>query len=558
MKGLFKLNWNFYLGVILTTLGGVIFMLLPYQIKFLIDSKTFKLETIFVFILIFLSQMIVTFVGSYLKNSFAGKEISNLRVSLIRKLVYAQKQFFNSTKKGELLSNIINDTEKLENYLIIKIPKMISGIFSILIAVFLMVRLDYKLTLIILLTIPFLFITILPISGISSNFSKKSQESVAKANSSIGETLTRIDLLKSYNTQEYEIKRNRDFIEKIRKYNLKSEVVNGVIDPILELVFFSTIGFVMFYGASRINHGTLTVGVLISFVMYLIMFLNPTSNLLSFINDYKTINKQMEKVLEINTLAKKENNGYISVNADLIKFVDVDFSYCEGVSVLKRLNLSFLRGNKTALIGPSGSGKTTVTNLIERFYNVSGGEVLFGNTNIKDIDLYSWREKICYVGQENSIISGSIRDNITYGIDRSCSDEEIYQALENVNLKKEVLNLNETLDSDVGEVGSKLSGGQKQRLQLARIYLKKADIIILDEVTSNLDADSEYQVSKCIENLDDKIVIIIAHRLSTIQNCDMIYFLDEGVNTGSGTHLELYKNNEKYKRFVKEQLLKTN
>ena len=222
-----------------------------------------------------------------------------------------------------------------------------------------------------------------------------------------------------------------------------------------------------------------------------------------------------------------------------------------------KINLIIPKLKKLAIVGPSGAGKTTLINLIDRLYNPTNGKILLGDLDISSINLYRWRSLFSIVSQSNEIISGTIRDNLLFGLKYLPTDQQLLLALEKACLKDYVVSLPNELDTFVGEDGVKLSGGQKQRLQIARVYLKNTPYVILDEATSNLDPDTEKIVMDAINEFKKKkTVIIIAHRLATIQDADIIYFLDHHKITGRGTHKELVKQHPGYRRFVKEQMIK--
>lgn len=239
-----------------------------------------------------------------------------------------------------------------------------------------------------------------------------------------------------------------------------------------------------------------------------------------------------------------------------MNFNHVYFGYDENRPILKDITCSIFKGQKNAFVGPSGSGKSTIVRLLEQFYKPLAGDILMEQSSIYDFNLKEWRSKIAWVSQNNAVLSGSIRDNLCLGLNRLVTDDELMKVLDLVSLGDEIRSMKEGLDTEVGERGRFLSGGQSQRLQIARTYLKDAEILIFDEFTANLDADSEYAIISILYSaLKEKTVVIIAHRLSTVKDVDCIFFLEEGKITGSGTHKELLENHERYARFVQEQMI---
>ena len=208
-----------------------------------------------------------------------------------------------------------------------------------------------------------------------------------------------------------------------------------------------------------------------------------------------------------------------------------------------------------ALVGESGGGKTTIFSLIERFYDVTSGEILWGNNTIKSFELYEWRKHIGYVFQDKILVSGTIRENMTYGINRSISDTELEDAARRANIYNFIMKQERKFDTYVGEKGDLLSGGQQQRIAIARMFLRNPKIILLDEVTANLDAESEYQIINSLKELyEGRITLIIAHKLKTVMEADKILVLENGHIVGTGKHEELMKTNLYYKNIIQYEM----
>ena len=220
------------------------------------------------------------------------------------------------------------------------------------------------------------------------------------------------------------------------------------------------------------------------------------------------------------------------------------------------LNFEIPKGKVTAFVGPSGSGKSTIFNLIERMYDVTRGDILYAGVSIYQLPLSDWRNKIGYVMQSNAMMSGTIRDNILYGINREVTDAELEKYTKLANCHDFIMEFDEGYDTLVGERGLKLSGGQRQRIDIARSFVKNPDILLLDEATANLDSESEKKIQESLETLmEERTTVVIAHRLSTIMKADQIIFLDGGYVTGTGKHKELMETHKKYKDFVMTQKL---
>lgn len=311
------------------------------------------------------------------------------------------------------------------------------------------------------------------------------------------------------------------------------------------------------YGGVRVASGALSAGSLVAIIIYVFQIVVPFSQMAGFFTAFQKAMGGAERIQLILSLDKEtsEDNVVVQNPSQDIHFKDVSFSYKQGDSILQQLTLSIPTGKTTAFVGPSGSGKTTLFALLERFYVPNTGEILLGDTNIKQFNLKSWRSQFSYVSQESPLMSGTIRDNIMYGMERNVSEKEIEAAAELANAIEFISRLPQGFDTEVGERGIKLSGGQRQRVAIARALIRDPKILLLDEATSNLDSASELLVQKALQHLmKGRTTLVIAHRLSTVVDADQIVVLDGGNITGIGTHQQLVKHHELYQKLAKQQV----
>lgn len=314
-----------------------------------------------------------------------------------------------------------------------------------------------------------------------------------------------------------------------------------------------TVVIILGYGGIRVSQGQMTAGTLVAMIFYILQLSEPILNLSLFFTDYHESLGASKRIFDIYHEKQEEYHGanYSISKNGAIKFKNVSFSYNDRETIFKNLSFKIEEGEFTAIVGPSGSGKSTILNLIERFYEPTEGEILYSNKNISTLNLKKWRNQVGLVMQNNTIISGTIKENIIYGIDRNIKDEEIYRAAKAAYCHDFIITLPNDYETYVGEQGVNLSGGQKQRIEIARIFLKNASILIFDEATANLDSESEQKVQNSVDNLiHEKTVLVVAHRLSTIKKADKILLLDNGVITGHGSHTELIKTHNKYYNFL--------
>ncbi|MDT3994803.1 ABC transporter ATP-binding protein, partial [Mammaliicoccus fleurettii] len=338
----------------------------------------------------------------------------------------------------------------------------------------------------------------------------------------------------------------------------KEAKIRAIISPLSGIIMTVTVAIILGFGGIRVSSGAITAGTLVAMIFYVIQLSAPILSFSMFITDYKKAVGASERIYEIyQEKVEKigiDSNRPVADHQD-ITFKNVSFGYEDNL-VIKDLSLSIHSGEVTAFVGPSGSGKSTLFSLIERLYPLEHGEILYGNESIQDISLKYWRQKIGYVMQSNAMMSGTIRDNLTYGINEAVSDETLIHYTKMARCYNFIMEFPQGFETEIGERGTKLSGGQRQRIDIARSFIKNPDILLLDEATANLDSESEYYIQQALNELmKDRTTIVIAHRLATIKKANQIIFLDKGEITGAGTHSELITTHDKYRHFVNTQSL---
>lgn len=315
---------------------------------------------------------------------------------------------------------------------------------------------------------------------------------------------------------------------------------------------------VIAYGGLRLENGTMSTGTLIAFLLYILQINYPLTSMGIF---YSQLQKSYGATIRINELFTYQEESYEGIELEIDKqpliFSNIYFSYEDNKQILKGVSFQAELGEKIAFVGPSGGGKTTLFSLIERFYLPDSGEILIGKTKINDVSLPFWRSQIGYVSQDSTLFNGTIRENLVYGLDdpQNISNELLWEVTKMAYADEFIKNLTNGLDTEVGERGIMLSGGQKQRINIARAFLRDPKIILMDEATASLDAQSEGIVQNALFNLmKGRTTFVIAHRLSTIVDADQILFIENGEITGKGTHTELIKNHSMYSKYAEQQL----
>lgn len=554
---------RFILGLFLSALGSVAGIFIPLEIKVFVDSgkenANLDFSLLLPIIYLFIIQAILQISSEFVIYTNGENQIAKIRSKINKHILKLPMSFFSDESSSEIAGHVINDTNTVKDFMTIEYLSFFSGVITIIGSVFAIFSLDWKLSLMLLIIFPVMTLIIVPLGNIGGKYAQNIQTMVSNLISIASENYQHVKLIKSNVAEVFVAKIFDVKVKKLYKQSVKSDIIQSIVSPLGLIFLFGAIGIVFSYGGYRVSKGTLTVGTLMSFLIYIFQLLNPIGQFADFFTEYKKAQGAMSKLNDISNVKKEcsivDNNNLV-LNMSTIYMKNVSFSYGSHI-ILNKINLIIPKLKKLAIVGPSGAGKTTLINLIDRLYNPTNGKILLGDLDISSINLYRWRSLFSIVSQSNEIISGTIRDNLLFGLKYLPTDQQLLLALEKACLKDYVVSLPNELDTFVGEDGVKLSGGQKQRLQIARVYLKNTPYVILDEATSNLDPDTEKIVMDAINEFKKKkTVIIIAHRLATIQDADIIYFLDHHKITGRGTHKELVKQHPGYRRFVKEQMIK--
>ena len=559
-----KLTWPkklIAIAVCISSLGSLTGLLVPLVTGKLVDK--FTLESInwnfiAIFLGIFIMNTLLSGLGLYLLSKIGEKIIYAIRSMLWQHITHLTMPFFDKNESGQLMSRLTDDTKVINAFISQKLPELLPSVLTVLGSFIMLFVMDWQITLVTFITIPIFIGIMIPLGKIMQRISKKTQAEIADFSGLLGRVLTEMRLVKVANTERLELEKADNNLQRIYDLGLKQAKITAIIQPISGLVMLLTITVILGFGALRVTSGAITAGTLIAMIFYVVQLSSPLVNLSTLVTDYKKavgasqrIYEIMQEPIEDFTLPEVVEE---SQHPSLI-FKDVTFKY-DTTTVLQAVNFEILAGKVTAFVGPSGSGKSTIFNIIERMYDIEQGMITYGDQSIYNIHLATWRHKIGYVMQTNAMMSGTIRDNILYGINHAVSDEELETYAKIANCHDFIQNLEQGYDTLVGERGIKLSGGQRQRIDIARSFVKNPDILLLDEATANLDSESERKIQTALEELMEKrTTIVIAHRLSTIRKADQIIFLDQGVITGSGTHQELMQTHEKYQQFVATQNL---
>lgn len=567
---LYSITWRFILGIFLSITGTVVNIWIPLVVKQLVDGKKqitnhINLNVAIVICIAIILSALISSLSEYLISVSGDQKVADVRLQVERHLLTLPMSFFYDKKSGQLSSRIINDAEVVQNFMTNSIPLTINSIITILGSFFVLFNLDWQLTLFIIISFSLVIFIAVPLGKISEKLSITTQNKLSELSGQSTENLYNVRSIKLNNAYQPIIQNFRTSVMDLFSISKKTDLVFSIVGPVQTVFTLSIILMIVIYGGIRVQQASLSIGTLVSFLIYLFQVIDPINTLGNFYADYKQAKGATDKLNKIlNTYGEqnvysKLNKICLPVKHDLY-LSNATFAYGK-VPVLQDVTINFATGKKTAIVGPSGAGKTTIINLLTRLSELETGNLFLANRYAKEYQLSSWRNLFAVVTQENSIISGTIYLNLTFGLRKKPLESEIWSALEKANLADDIKKMPHGLSTVVGEQGIGLSGGQGQRLQLARAYLKQAPFLILDEATSNLDPDSEQVVSDALNKImiaQHTTLIIVAHRLSTIADSDMIYFLDNHKIAGKGRHLELMKTLPKYQKFVHEQILTVN
>jgi ABC transporter fused permease/ATP-binding protein len=544
-------RWKFYVGLIFLLFTGATALAFPKLMGMLIDCVKNKdnaqanMIAGGLLVILFL-QSIFSFFRLYLFVNFTENTLANLRVALYSNLVKLPMSFFSQKRVGELNSRISSDITQIQDTLTSTIAEFLRQFILIIGGVLLLANESIKLTLLMLSVVPLVAVAAVIFGRFIRKYSKNVQDKVAESQVIVEETMQGISIVKAFANEWYEIARYNGKIKEVVKIAIKGGKYRGYFASFIIFCLFGAIVAVVWYGVRLSISGEMSVGQLISFVLYS-TFVGASFGGIAEL--YAQIQKAIgatERVFELlDETPEKINSVQNAAEAQKIKgnvtFKNVAFSYHsrKEIKVLKDVSFTANFGQKIAIVGPSGTGKSTIASLLLRFYNIDEGEILVDGKNIYDFDLESLRGNMSIVPQDVILFGGTIRENIAYG-KPNATEEEIVTASKQANAYNFIESFPEKFETIVGERGIKLSGGQRQRIAIARALLKNPSILILDEATSSLDSESEKLVQEALEILmEGRTSIIIAHRLSTIRSADQILVLDKGKITEQGTHQEL-------------------
>ena len=536
-------------AIVCIVLAAAANLYVPWIIKDMIDKVLMERDMAMLnliaggIIVVFFFRGVFYYGQSYLVSFVGQRVVIDIREALFEKFQRMPLAYFDRHQTGEIMSYVTNDVQALQNALVDKLIEFVTEASILIGSIVLMFYLDWKLTLITLITVPLVGQAM----KIFGRKLKKSgtviQERLADINSLLQESIAAVRVVKSFVRERYEIERFRRQNELNFQAEMKNVQLSSLLTPTVEFLAAITVTIILWIGGYEVVQGEITAGSLVAFLTYAVNLANPVKRIGRIYGAVQRAMAAADRVFDVidmeETIHDREGAVPLPEIEGRVAVKDVSFSYKEGAPALSHVSLEASPGQLVAFVGPSGAGKSTIANLIPRFYEVNEGVIEIDGHDVRDVTLDSLREQIGIVPQETMLFSSSVRENIRYGR-LDATDEEIEEAARAANAEEFILQLPQGYETKIGERGLNLSGGQRQRIAIARAILKNPRILILDEATSALDTESEKIVQAALDKLMvGRTSFAIAHRLSTIFNADCIYVIDGGRIVEQGTHAEL-------------------
>ncbi|MGL5830850.1 MAG: ABC transporter ATP-binding protein [Candidatus Altimarinota bacterium] len=531
---------NLIAATLALILNSILNLLVPVLIGYIIDNyiQNGQFDGVLMFGAVLLVVFILAFIAGYLQikwmGSLAQRVLFKLRNQIFFKLQELPLVFFNQNKAGDLISRINNDTDKLNQFLSQSLMQFVGSLFMMLGAGIFILLLNPVLGSAALIPAFALLIFTQLISGWVKKTNARSLQTVGGMSAEIQESLSNFKVIVAFNRRNY-------FKEKFNEANkdnfsaaMQAGIANNIFRPVYDLAAYFAQLIVLMLGVYLIANGGLTMGLLISFILYVARFYDPVRQIAAFWSSFQTAMAAWDRISDILNLKSdlKIEESKKSIDAStVLEFHKVSFKYPDGKEVLTDINFKLLPGKTYALVGPTGGGKTTTASLMVRLYDPTEGKILLNGKDIKSYSAEERTKKIGFILQEPYLFSGTVQENILYGNENlnKLSSEELLVELKKADLDDLLKRFEKGLETPVSGNGDSISLGQRQLIAFMRAVLRKPDLLILDEATANIDTVTEKLLESILEKLPASTsLVVIAHRLNTIENADEIFFVNSG------------------------------
>ena len=481
----------------------------------------------------------------------------NMRQGLFDKIQSLSFSEIDNFKTSSLITRLTNDVTQVQNMVMMALRGMVRSPLICLGGIIMSLTISIKLSIIFLIVIPLIVLSVILITSKSIPFFTEMQKKIDNVNLVMRENLLGVRVIKAFAIEDKMRKRFSYANDELMDISVKAQSVTILLWPLVTLIMNLSVVAILWFGGNYVNNGSLEIGKIMAFINYLVQIMNSLNMLIMSIINFSRAKVSADRINEVldveSSIKDREDAGEIN-NFD-VEFKDVYFKYNkDGEDVLKGISFKALEGEKIGFIGPTGSGKSSLISLIPRLYDTTSGSVMIGNKDVRNLKINDLRKIIGVVLQDTTLFSGSIADNLRFGME-DANEEMMESATKDAQAFEFITSSNEGYNREVGQRGKNLSGGQKQRISIARTLIKNPKILILDDSSSALDMATESKLQNSIKNrMKDATVFLIAQRISAVMDSDKIIVLDNGEIAAIGTHKELIKNCEIYRSIAISQL----
>lgn len=563
-----RYKWRYIIGLVSLITVDTLQMLIPLLLKNYINGlkagKTLQEIYMYPIIIVIIAASMITFRIIWRMNivGTSRRVETDLRDSLYSHLLRLDSEYFANVRTGDLMAKLTNDIQAVRMVagpgILISTDMMVMGSLSI----FAMFHLEARLAAMILIPLPLISVTIYVGGKIIHRLFNRAQSIFSDMSAKVRENVDGMRVIKAYVQEEAQIKEFQEINDGYYKTNMRLAMISSLIEPIVRILEGGVVALVIVYGGYMVIKSGLSLGSLVAFIGYLLMVIWPMIALGWVINLFQrgaASASRLLEVVDVEPLVKDEESALdVKDIKGKIEIKSLSFSYKRNVRhALFDITLNIKAGSAVAIVGQTGSGKSTLVKLIPRLIEPSRGSIYIDSIDVRNIKLDTLRKFLGYVPQDLFLFSDTLKGNITFGADDAV-DREIYDVSKTAGLWRDITSFPKGLETFVGERGITLSGGQKQRVTLARAILKRPKILILDDIFSSVDADTEKEIIRGIRELatsEKRTTIIVSHRLTSLSWVDEIFVLDKGKLVEKGTHEELMKRKGLYYKLYQKQAL---
>lgn len=500
--------------------------------------------------LMYIGSAVLTFIQRIIMNYMSQRTVYNMRKQMKYKMKTVPVSYYDTHSNGDIISRAINDMDNISSTLQQSLMQLVTSVVQIVGTLWLMLTISWKLTLIIVLTVPLSMIAVGFIAPTSQKNFGKQQKHLGLLNNQVEENYAGQNVIKSFNRENQTIEKFEEENEKLYQASWKAQMASGIMMPIMAFISNLSYVAVAIVGGMEVTHGQISLGNVQAMLQYTTSFSQPISQLANLANTIQLTIASAERVFQVldeKDMTDDPSGLPVEDNPKgLIEFQHVKFGYDDAPILMEDYNLTVKKGEMTAIVGPTGAGKTTIINLLERFYDIKGGSIRLNGKDTRDMKREELRSHFAMVLQDTWLFSGTIWENLKYGRE-DATDEEILAAAKAAHVDDFVEQLPQGYQTILDESASNISQGQRQLLTIARAFVANPEILILDEATSSVDTRTEIQIQHAMNKLlENRTSFVVAHRLSTIQDANQIIVMNHGSIVETGTHANLLKKNGFY------------